>query len=266
MTHSSSQSGFTLVELSIVLVIIGLIVSGVLVGQDMIRAAEVRSTIGQIESYNTAVNTFRDKYRGLPGDILSADAARFGFTVRSGAPGQGDGDRLVEFADAGTGTTLNALGHETALFWSDLSQVGLISGDFTTATDAEVASATASDIAGILPEADIGQGHFITVFSNNGRNFYEITRVISTDADGVYTLEAAMTPQTAFNIDDKMDNGNPLTGTVTGLDDATALGTVAAAAVAAAGVCVEDANNDYNTAGDAFANAPACQLGIRAAF
>ncbi len=57
----ASQLGFTLIELSIVLVIIGLIVGGVLVGQDLIKAAETRATVGQVEKYNAAVNTFRTK-------------------------------------------------------------------------------------------------------------------------------------------------------------------------------------------------------------
>ena len=62
------NKGFTLIELSIVLVIIGLIVGGVLVGQDLIKAAEIRATVSQVEGYNSAVNTFRLKYNGLPGD------------------------------------------------------------------------------------------------------------------------------------------------------------------------------------------------------
>jgi prepilin-type N-terminal cleavage/methylation domain-containing protein len=59
------QQAFTLIELSVVLVIIGLIVGGVLVGQGLIRAAGVRATITQIEKYNQAVNAFRGKY-GYP--------------------------------------------------------------------------------------------------------------------------------------------------------------------------------------------------------
>ncbi len=49
----NQQSGFTLIELSIVLVLIGLIVGGVLVGQDLIRAAKLRAQIGQIEKFNS---------------------------------------------------------------------------------------------------------------------------------------------------------------------------------------------------------------------
>ena len=59
---SHKSAGFTLIELSIVLVIIGLIIGGVLVGRDLIAAAQVRAQISQIEKYQTAVNTFRGKY------------------------------------------------------------------------------------------------------------------------------------------------------------------------------------------------------------
>lgn len=58
----AKNNGFMLIELSIALVVIGLIVGGVLVGQDLINAAAVRAQISQIEKYNTAVNTFREKY------------------------------------------------------------------------------------------------------------------------------------------------------------------------------------------------------------
>src|SRR3954471_15989161 len=79
------QVGFTLIELSIVLVIIGLVVGGVLVGQDLIKAAQIRSAVSKIEKYNTAVHTFRTKYNALPGDI--PNAASYGFAPRSGAAG-----------------------------------------------------------------------------------------------------------------------------------------------------------------------------------
>jgi prepilin-type N-terminal cleavage/methylation domain-containing protein len=83
------KAGFTLVELAIVLVIIGLVVGGVLVGQDLIYAAKVRSQIKQVEEIETQMNTFRTKYNCTAGDCANAtdffgttDAQ--GNTVRNG--------------------------------------------------------------------------------------------------------------------------------------------------------------------------------------
>ena len=86
---------------SIVLVIIGLIVGGVLVGQDLIQAAAVRATISQIEKFNTAAHAFQLKYSCLPGDC--ATAGNFGFVARGSAAGEGDGNgqRNSEAQEAG---------------------------------------------------------------------------------------------------------------------------------------------------------------------
>lgn len=66
------KNGFTLVELAIVLVIIGLIVGGILTGTMLIRSAEIRSTISERDNIQAAINTFRTRYHGLPGDMRNA--------------------------------------------------------------------------------------------------------------------------------------------------------------------------------------------------
>src|ERR1700735_2843794 len=83
------KSGFTLIELSIVLVIIGLIVGGILTGQSLIDAAAQREQIAQIEKYNTAVRTFQGKYGYLPGDIPNPYASNFGFQSRGANTAEG---------------------------------------------------------------------------------------------------------------------------------------------------------------------------------
>ena len=82
-----TRGGFTLIEMAIVLVVIGLLAGAVLVGQSLIGAAAVRAQITQIEKYNTAANTFYSKYDALPGDIPAALVTQLGFTAMPVRPG-----------------------------------------------------------------------------------------------------------------------------------------------------------------------------------
>jgi prepilin-type N-terminal cleavage/methylation domain-containing protein len=66
------ERGFTLIELSIVLVIIGLIAGGILAGSELIHASKVRATVKRFTEIDTAVNTYRTKYACLPGDCVNA--------------------------------------------------------------------------------------------------------------------------------------------------------------------------------------------------
>jgi len=70
--HSDKKTAFSLVELSIVLVILGLLTGGVLTGQNLIRAAELRAVTTEFNAYQTAANTFKDKYFAIPGDMTNA--------------------------------------------------------------------------------------------------------------------------------------------------------------------------------------------------
>ena len=230
--QTAAEPGFTLIELSIVLVIIGLIVGGVLVGQDLIRAAEVRATIAQIEKYNTAVNTFRGKYDALPGDMNAASATTFGFSARGASPGMGDGNGVIEGSVGGNGDGF-IQGGETLAFWTDLSvgcvtstgcaaplNINLVDGSFSTATPAAAApSIAATALSSYFPAAKLGRGNYVYVYSTNGTNYFGISDLTST-ASGVMTSGVSMTAQQAYNIDKKVDDGFPTTGSVTAVYDA----------------------------------------------
>src|SRR5260370_12356418 len=68
------QSGFTLLELSMVLVIIGLIIGGITVGANLIRAGQLQSVTKDVERFQQAILDFRDKYQSLPGDMPNAES------------------------------------------------------------------------------------------------------------------------------------------------------------------------------------------------
>ena len=218
---SRKEQGFTLIELSIVLVIIGLIVGGILVGQDLIKASEIRAAVAQIEKYNSAVNTFRGKYNGLPGDLTSEKASSFGFVARVGTTGQGDGNGLIE-GNGGTNTNM-VFTQEAGMFWNDLSVASLIDGNFTTnaanqnsaGAGGNVPAVTLTNVPAVFPLARMGRGNYITVGSTGGSNYWLIAGISGVTAvTGAYSMAANMTPIEAYNIDIKVDDGMPNTGAV----------------------------------------------------
>jgi prepilin-type N-terminal cleavage/methylation domain-containing protein len=226
---SYSQQGFTLIELSIVLVIIGLIVGGVLVGRDMIHAAAVRAQVAQIEKYNAAVNTFRAKYNALPGDMIPTVAASYGiFTMLNplGLAGLGDNNGLIEdglgspFVFCGSGNiNANHFCGELPIFWRHLTDSNLVDGQLGVTSislptvDSGITGGTVINVAQSIPPAKIGRGMFVTVMSGRGANYFDLLPVVTINAAGAYTIgTAGMTPIEAQNIDAKIDDGQPETG------------------------------------------------------
>jgi prepilin-type N-terminal cleavage/methylation domain-containing protein len=221
----NQSNGFTLIELSIVLVIIGLIVGGVLVGRDLIAAATVRAQIGQIEKYNTAVNTFLSKYNCLPGDCV--DAANFGFVARGSRPGEGDGNGIIEGYNfqGDTSQGVNQLGGETLMFWMDLSAAKLIEGNFNQ-TDylGNGNNHLSSEAPYFFPAAKLGGGNYVSVWSLNDLNYFAVCLTAGGWGDGGFGVTGqivtdqyaarGITVSQAYAIDSKMDDGLPQSGRV----------------------------------------------------
>ena len=227
------QIGFTLIELSIVLVIIGLLVGSVLMGKDLIRASEIRSTISQIEKYNTAVNTFRSKYGGIPGDLKYTEASGFGFYSIWFAPyigysGYGDGNGLIRSGfGAGPPSTVVNLYGEPFMFWRHLSDAKLIDGNYGENLNwaAETSAMSGVDtINAFLPTSKL-TGSTIAVGSPlNGVNYFLLTKVTSIIGIGAFgTSENPLTAHEAYTIDSKIDDGLPATGTVFAIDAISAV-------------------------------------------
>ena len=186
---------FTLVELSIVLVILGLLVGGVLTGQSLIRAAELRSVSTDLTRYEAAMNTFRDKYFGLPGDMTNATA--FWGTATDCA------DYLVPRPTGtcnGNGDGLWISTIEMALVWQQLNKAGLVEGGYNGAYASPLIPGTHT------PAAKISSGTYVA--TTNGGTYYGVPgltkRVLFMYSGAVAPL---LTASETWNIDTKMDDG-----------------------------------------------------------
>lgn len=135
------QAGFTLVEVAIVMVIIGLLIGGVLKGQAMIQNAKVKRVVKQADEFRAVVMGFYDKYGVFPGDENKAN-------VPPGDTVSGDGDGMMENG-------------ERFDMFNDLVEAGLISGDFNGANVATHVFGDETWIYWVNPPGAPGPGHFI---------------------------------------------------------------------------------------------------------
>ncbi len=264
----ADNHGFTLIELSIVLIIIGLIVGGVLFGQDLIKASELRGTVAQKEKFDSAVNAFRGKYGGLPGDIADYESFDGQLTIAglTGEDGFADGDNLIE-GIGGAGTDDVGFVGEIKLFWKHLTQANLISDNTSGITTAAAATITGSGQR-YLPAAKLGKGSYWYIGNTGGLNYYTLsgisTMATATSMNVVST--DVISPSEAFQLDKKLDDGIPSSGIVMSIASVTTMTTEAAAGGDTAGDCWDTDTDLYSTATPTEVNSQTCTLRIRTSF
>lgn len=128
LRNKARQAGFTLVEIAIVLVIIGLLLGGVLKGQEMIENAKIKSIVGDMKAIQAAYNGYVDRYKAIPGDEVTATMSGRGW-LGTAIPGvAGNGVLAVTVAQTFTN------GGDQGAFWRSLRASGLIAGDPTAAS------------------------------------------------------------------------------------------------------------------------------------
>ncbi len=193
--------GFTLVELSIVLVIIGLLIGGILVGQGLIQSAKIQSFVTSIGKFDTAVGAFKDKYGDLPGD-----SPRFST--------YGDGNGIL---NGNIGTDFG-FSNESDQFWPQLSSAGLESESGEKYGTGGIAgvdmpkSGLGSENSGVLV---LGETAMVSMGTTSPTNIYIIT-----DCTGGAYLDCAggATGRQGLAVDSKLDDGDGTKGNITNAD------------------------------------------------
>jgi prepilin-type N-terminal cleavage/methylation domain-containing protein len=261
-TFSRKKSAFSLIELSIVLIIIGLLIAGITGGASLIKSSELRSVMGEARGYAVAVNSFYTNYNALPGD----------YNVAVGNATAGDNNSRIEYYRAAS-----AAGSESASAWVALRTIGAVDTISTAtnviATTAPVYGTTSSATA---PASKIKSSGWVfdyrdytiatgccsnetssqnVVILNGGTGTTGIVAGVGAAAVGPLNnasttatanlSSAAIFAYDALAIDSKVDDGNAGTGKVRGVNPlATVLPT--AASTTAATNCFFYASSAFN--------------------
>ncbi|MGB0935484.1 MAG: type II secretion system protein [Alphaproteobacteria bacterium] len=213
-----SQAGFSLVELAIVLIVIGLIVGGVLKGRELIESARLKSVLTQLNEYRVATGTFMVRYNALPGDFKEAKAYISDDLV------DGDGDGII----SGDGLRADSQARQ---FWAHLAAARLIPEPGSLGGDGGLATFGAG-----APSAQIGGGITVEHMQDHGMygHWFVLGLENNTKGDG-----ALLTPLQAMSLDKKVDNGDPKSGKIRAMDGQGAR----------VGACIQ--GGIYNTKSDA---------------
>jgi len=251
-TKKKHISGFTLVELSIVMAIIGILIGGVLKGREMIINGQVTATVTQIHAVEAAVTTFRDTYSQIPGDMLNAAQRVPGCNILCNPVAVTGGNGVLGGVDSALLNNAVTLtmplpggeGNETTLFWTHLALTDLLGG----ITDSAIRGDNIADWGETHPVAKIGGGFLaghlggspLTVSGAGGGGGggppssptpivpgrpagatdllpLGVVMVLRSTIVGDVNADPgiqALSPRRAAQIDLKMDDGNPATGIV----------------------------------------------------
>jgi prepilin-type N-terminal cleavage/methylation domain-containing protein len=214
-----NKNGFTLVELAIVLMIIGLLIGGVLRGQELMNNARVNATIEQAKAYQAALVTFKDAYSALPGDMTNPGVRLPDCTTAPcNAGGDGDGliGQMILFVGAADFTGNNS---EQRKFWLHLAVAHLITG-----IDPSVTAMTGSfgEWGKQYPAAKTGGGfqvgfYSITTGDPNWPNFSGHFLTLQHQPGPFVLSDFSTTVAQSAQLDRKMDDGMPHTGSVIGV-------------------------------------------------
>lgn len=223
------RHAFSLVELSIVLVILGLLTGGILAGQSLIRAAEVRAVSTEYARYVAATQSFRDKYMALPGDMLNAQsfwgvahatpATCVTTASTSALTCNGDGDGQVDEVTTGS--------NEQFRFWQHLANAGLIEGSYNGVAGS---NGTVDHNIGVnCPTSRItssmwGAGYYTSNAGSAVRYNMVYNNMLDFGGDpgsNNRPVAGVLKPEEAWNVDTKLDDGKPAYGNVIAVGFAT---------------------------------------------
>ena len=206
--------GFTLVELSIVIIIISFIIAGIAAGTSLINQGSINSVVTDMQTYQTSYNNFILRYNAIPGDFASA-SSYWGNCADNNDACNGNGNRIIEYTVAPV--TTNGAGDEVVRAFRHLALANMVGGaggnqlvegtsggNLIIGTDVPASKISGAGYWYAGPLADIGHGSAYASPWDNGKT-NAVFIGVKEDLHGL--VLSALTPDDAFSIDKKMDDG-----------------------------------------------------------
>ena len=239
MRTGKQQQGFTLVELSIVLVVIALVIAGIVVGKSMIRQTQVMSVMTDVQSFKAAIQNFQTKYNALPGDMANA-------TSYWGAVATPSNTNTC-YTAVGTGTKtcdgngdgqINWCWYEANRAWQHLANAGMIQGNYSQSGNECWSSVPGTD----LPRSKIDGYYFMmgyrgVILPGDANEYPNTLNHVIYFTSGQQQI-VGLTAAELYAMDSKYDDGYPATGNI-----------IASALVSVANGCVINPNGYTNPLG-----------------
>lgn len=211
---SRNKSAFSLIELSIVLIIIGLLIAGVTGGASLIKSSELRSVVTESRTWSVSVNSFYNQFDDLPGDYAST----------LGSIAGGDADGTIE---ADNGVDSDTTDHEGRNAWRHLSITNILDTSviYPTVSNATLASAgdpgnALSTFGEYIPASKIGSAGWDFDYNSDSQNVVVLTGSIgaissgNTLVNGTVVSTGAVTPTDALSLDSKYDDASATAGSI----------------------------------------------------
>lgn len=216
------NKGFSLTEMSIVIVIMALIAAAIMGGKSLLEAAKINAIVAEYSEHSTSFNNFYVKYDDFAGDFRNAE----GFWGAANTD-NGDGDGKIEFKQGSV--------YESYRAWQHMALAGMTKGEYMGAQTTSV-PVIGTDVP---PSKTQGGAYFLEYGVHNFTTDNALILGVPVATSASPTLvNGILTQIQAFSVDSKLDDGEPLTGSVRGKDGNSS----------AAQACVDSTNRIYKIA------------------